>query len=63
MQRDLHLIYNQIPVIWIKAGKPTSDIQKVGNKKLKQLKILKGHNLSHSPKHKISLFQNGIQWT
>lgn len=33
MQRDLHLIYKQIPVIWIKAGKPTSDIQKVWEKK------------------------------
>lgn len=30
MQGDLHLIYKQIPVIWIKAGKPTSDTQKAG---------------------------------
>lgn len=33
MQRDLHLIYNQILVIWIKAGKPPLDTQKVGGKK------------------------------
>lgn len=48
MQRDLHLIYKQIPVIWIKAGKPTSDTQKVGKKE--QLKILRGHNSAHSAK-------------
>lgn len=29
MQGDLHVIYKQILVIWIKAGKPTSDTQKV----------------------------------
>lgn len=62
MQRDLHLIYKQIPVIWIKAGKPTSDTQKVRGKK-EQLKILQGHNLAHTAKHKVSLFQNGIPWT
>lgn len=36
MQRDLHLIYKQIPVIWIKAGKPTSDTQKVREEKKKK---------------------------
>lgn len=66
MQRDLHLIYKQIPVIWIKAGKPTSDIQKVWEKKTTnkqkkpttQLKSLQGHNSVHKTKHKFSLFQN-----
>lgn len=42
-QRDLHLIYKQIPVIWIKAGKPASHTQKVreGEKK-EQLKFYRG---------------------
>jgi len=35
MQRDLHLVYKQIPMIWIKAGKPTSGTQKVGKKPIK----------------------------
>lgn len=50
-QRDLHLIYNQIPVIWIKAGKPPLDTQKVREKKKEQLKILQGHNLAPHAKH------------
>lgn len=50
MQRDLHLIYNQIPVIWIKAGKPPLDTQKVREKK-EQLKIPQGHNLAPNTKH------------
>lgn len=63
MQRDLHVIYKQILVIWIKAGKPTSDTQKLVGRggEGEQLKILQGRNLDHSVKHKISLFQNGIQ--
>lgn len=54
MQRDLHLIYNQIPVIWIKAGKPPLDTQKVGGGgrgKKEQLKILQGHHLAPNAKH------------
>lgn len=51
MQRDLHLIYNQIPVIWIKAGKPPLDTQKVRGEKKEQLKILQGHNLVPNVKH------------
>lgn len=38
MQRDLHLIYNQIPVIWIKAGKPPLDTQKVRAGKKRTIK-------------------------
>lgn len=65
MQRDLHLIYKQIPVIWIKAGKPTSDTQKVREEKKKkeQLEILQGHHLGPNAKHKVSLLQNGVQRT
>lgn len=33
MQRDLHSIYKEIPVIWIKAGKPASDTRKVRENK------------------------------
>lgn len=46
MQRDLHLIYKQIPAIWIKAGKPTSDIQK-GWRKKDRVKSLQSSNSAH----------------
>lgn len=61
MQRDLHLIYKQIPAIWIKAGKPTSDIQK-GCRKKERVKCLENSNSAHRANKAITsaVVRNGV---